>query len=476
MKEKRFFKKLSLLPCGLRYKLLIAFSLMSIIPLLALAYLVNNFILPELSPSFGQISIVILLCVVIAWLGLLVTKDIIERVIDIALEAKAITEGNFEKKIYVDTDDEIGQIGEVINFLTTKIKDNITDLREYQGKMKEINVDIQRRVSVLSNVLDIGELISSSVKFENIIGLILSKLSQLYDNGFAMFYFSESPNTPLKLMASHNWEDKSLIDSDVEEGKGFLGRALAKRKFSVIDDSSKFSADKQEFRTKYKMENIIAFPLFSAKGCKGVLVVGNSLKNFTYTSDDIEVIKIFAEQISIAMEMNYLIKKSEKLEIKDRLTDLFNKTYIIKRLGEEIERSVVSQRPCSFILIDIDNFNNYKEKFGPTKAEIALTKIAHAVSNLIGPLGRAGRMEEGLFAVIMPETNKKSALAIAETIRSNTEKLELSPEEDDRITVCCGVSENPLDGAKVSEITGSAEEALKKAKEMGKNKIIGAGA
>ena len=88
-------------------------------------------------------------------------------------------------------------------------------------------------------------------------------------------------------------------------------------------------------------------------------------------------------------------------------------------------------------------------------------------------MGRAGRVDRDTFALILPETNKKGALEIAEMLRRRIENLKLSSEEDDRLTASGGVSENPLDGACLDDIIKSAEGALTKAKRKGKNKIIG---
>jgi len=475
MESAPILKKFSLLPQGIKYKLLVAFSLMSIIPLLVLGYFVNNFLLLEASVSLGQASIVVLFCIVIVWLGLFLAKSIVERVVDIALEARIITEGNFDRKISVDTGDEIGQIGEAINFLTRKIKTNMADLKDYQGKMKEINMDIQKRVSILSNLLQIGELISSSVKLDNILELITGKLSQIYENGFAALYYSSPAGSKQYILrASRNLEGKELLAGPVEEGRGLLGKALARRKHITVDASTRFSSSEQQFKTKYKCENIVAYPMVVSRNVRVLLVVGNDMKNFTYTSDDIEIVKVFAEQISIAIENDILLRKAEKLEIKDDLTGLFNKTYILNRLEEEIARSIVSQRPCSFVLVDIDNFKEYELRKGKPQAEIALRKIAALMTELSRPLGKPGVIIRDTFALILPEVNKKEAMELAEKARKKIEKLELSSDKSDRVTASGGVSENPLDGASVDEILEKATAALANAKQKGKNKIVSA--
>ncbi|UCD55409.1 MAG: diguanylate cyclase [Candidatus Omnitrophota bacterium] len=473
-KQKKFFEKFSLLPQGLRYKLLIAFSLMSIIPLLVIGYLINNLILLEEKPSFAQISLMVLFSIIIAWLGLFLARRIIERVIDIALEIRIITEGNYDRKIFVDTGDEIGQIGEAINFLTKRIKDNISDLKDYQGKLKEINLDVQKRVTVLSNLLQISELISSSAKLDVILELILNKLAQLYEGGFAAVYFFNDKDKRFTLRSSYNLKSEGLLTAKIEEGKGFLGKAISKGKHLIIDASSKFSSAEQEFKLVYKCENLAVFPISMAYQATAVVIFGNNIKNFTFTNDDIEIIKIFVEQVSIAIENEFLIKKAEKLEIKDKLTGLFNKSYMLHRLDEEIKRSIVCRRPCSFILVDIDDFKKYESEKGRQRAEAALKKIADLIKEFSTQVGKTGVLGIGNFALILPEVNKKEALEIAEKVRKRIEKLELSSEKDDRLTASAGVSENPLDGSSGNEILEKGEIALKSAKKEGKNKIVAA--
>ncbi|MFC1576237.1 diguanylate cyclase domain-containing protein [Candidatus Omnitrophota bacterium] len=473
MKIKEAFKKFSLLPQGLRYKLLIAFSLMSIIPLLIVGYLFNSLVVLGETISIAQISVVVVFCIIIAWMGLLLAKGIIERVVEIALETKLITEGHYDRKISVDTSDEIGQIGESINFLTKKIRSDITELRDYQGKMKDINMDIHKRISVLSNLLQVGELISSSVSIDHIIELVLSKLSQLYEGGFAVLYLADSIKNPLTLQAASNLRVGDVFAPAVEKGTGFLGNILLKRKHVVIDASSKFSAEDQGFRERYKYENLVAFPMILTKGGSALLVIGNNIKNFTYTNDDIDMIKVFTEQIAIAIENDILIKKAKELEIKDELTGLYNETYILMRLKEEIQRSVVSQRPCAFILVDIDGFREYSDKKGAAQTDVALKKVAHFIGEVAGPLGKAGRIDHNLFALVMPEVNKKGALEVAEKARSGIGKLVLSPDETDRVTVSCGVSENPIDGSDSEHIFKKANSSLSEAKKKGKNVVVG---
>ncbi|MBU1932916.1 MAG: hypothetical protein KKC66_03335, partial [Candidatus Omnitrophica bacterium] len=89
-----FFKQLSLVPKGLRYKTMIAFSLMSLIPLLICFWLATNFIFPNidlfLGLSMGNISLILVILLFIAILGLHLTRQMIDPIVKMADEARII--------------------------------------------------------------------------------------------------------------------------------------------------------------------------------------------------------------------------------------------------------------------------------------------------------------------------------------------------------------------------------------------------
>jgi signal transduction histidine kinase len=115
---------MSLAPKGLRYKLIMAFSLMSIIPLLACAYLTFSYTFPGYVEMINTAAVVVL-SVIIAVLGLVLAKGLVDPVIDMAIEAKMIAGGDFNREISVSGHDEIGVLGESINSMTAKIRTNM---------------------------------------------------------------------------------------------------------------------------------------------------------------------------------------------------------------------------------------------------------------------------------------------------------------------------------------------------------------
>ena len=150
-------KDLSLVPKGLRYKTLIAFSLMSLIPILICGWLVTTYIFPNINLFFGltigNISFILFISIVISLLGLYVAKEMIDPVIKIAGDAKIIAEGDITRRIEIEREDEVGDLSKSLNIMTQKIKENMEELKAYSEKTKLINMEINKKVLALSSLL-----------------------------------------------------------------------------------------------------------------------------------------------------------------------------------------------------------------------------------------------------------------------------------------------------------------------------------
>ncbi len=167
------------------------------------------------------------------------------------------------------------------------------------------------------------------------------------------------------------------------------------------------------------------------------------------------------------------MKKTKELAMKDELTALYNRNYILPRLDEEIKRAIFYQRPCSFILFNIDNSKNFRDVYGELMFEEALKKIADLLKNYTEPFGKAARTGGDEFALLLPEKNKREALSVAEDIRKKVEAFSFADTKAEvrLLTISVGVSENPIDGSTKDQILKKAMDAVSKAKVEGKNRV-----
>lgn len=469
--KKGLFKKISMVPKGLRYKLLLAFTLMSVIPLLVSMYLASIYVFPRLD-SIADVSIVLVLSITIAILGLVSAKSFIDPVIEMTLEARMIANGEYNKKLAVTRDDEVGQLADSINIMTQRIRSNLDELKNYGQKTREINIEIHKKVLALSSLLQIGDIISASpAELGAVLELAVQKASAIFDTGFGIFYEEKDGSGEFITKASYNMDEEKLAGLSIKIGQGLLGAALQDNAVLIIDESAKKSKDIETFKTTYDIKNIAAIPLYSGKKAMGLFMIGNKLDDYRFKNEDIDLVKVFTKQMTIAMENDLLMKKAKELTITDDLTDLYNKSYIFSRLEEEIKRAIFYQRPCSFIIFNIDGFKAFRENNEELMVEEALKKMAKLIKDNTGPAGKAARIGMDEFAMLLPEKNKKESISIAEDIRKKIESTNFLKEAKANLTVSGGVSENPIDGATREELFKKATDAVQRAKAAGKNRV-----
>jgi len=448
-------KDMSVIPRGLRYKTMIAFSLMSIIPILVCAWLAMTYIFPNINLfpglSFGNMIFILAISISIALLGLYITKEMIDPVIKMAGYAKTIAAGDVTKSISINREDEVGDLSKSLNTMTRKIKESIEEIRVYSEKTKRINMDINKKILALSGLLQIGSLISSSKELSSILNFIMQKVSDLESNAVSLLILIDESSKEYTVVSACNVKDNKQLGLKLKQHE--------------------MTADILEKRLRFK--NIASIPIMAAEKLCGMLIVGNNEENSIFAEDDKELLKVFAKQIFIAVENDRLVKKSKELTVKDEITGLYNHNYMKTRLDEEIRRAAVYQRPCGYLLIDIDDFKNFHTAHGETEAERLLKETSAILRSFVTEIDRVGRLRDDKFVVILPEKNKRQSAHVAEEIRKKMEDgLGKSVGSDKKLTVSIGVSENPIDGSTSDELMEKADKLVRSAKSLGKNRVV----
>lgn len=464
------FKKMSLVPKGLKYKIIIAFALMSVIPLMTFFWILSPLLFSGGS-LFGNISLsnlsfILVMAMVISILGFFLAKDMIDQVVSIAGDAKNIAEGDLNRILSTKRDDEIGDLTKSLNIMTNKIRENMDDLKNYGEKTKMINIDINRKILALSNLLQVGNLISSSAELNNTLLFILQKIKTLEDDSEAFLVIFDEASQDFKILAD-NAKLAGRLTFPIKQ-EDIASNVIC------IDKNNLFSKGLvKEFLRILELKNIMFTPIITGGRVYGALIFGNRQTEFVFKDDEKELLKIFAKQIAIAIENHLLSKKVKEFTVVDEITGLFNRNFITIRLDEEIKRAIVYQRPCGYLLIDIDNFKAYTASYGEAEAAVLLRALAGFLKGSISEIDKAGRLEKDQFAIVMPEKNKKQLANFAEELRKNIEnKLKGIANLKTRVTVSIGVSENPIDGSNADEVMDKADKHVRNAKLLGKNRVV----
>ncbi|MBZ4681131.1 sensor domain-containing diguanylate cyclase [Thermodesulfobacterium sp.] len=153
--------------------------------------------------------------------------------------------------------------------------------------------------------------------------------------------------------------------------------------------------------------------------------------------------------------------------ITDPLTRLFNRRFIATVLENLKEKASETKQTFSVIIIDIDNFKRINDLYGHDVGDEVLKVLAETFRGQLREQDIVGRWGGEEFIVVLPETDLKNAVLVAEKLRKAVEDLEIGIHRL-KITISLGVSEYKLE-EEISNLIKRADSALYLAKRSGKN-------
>ena len=122
--------------------------------------------------------------------------------------------------------------------------------------------------------------------------------------------------------------------------------------------------------------------------------------------------------VSFADSLRSAVTDNQLLSTIDDLTRVGNRRYFDHQWAREVTRAVRSQRPLSLVICDIDHFKTINDQYGHAAGDAVLTEFGERLTQGLR-LGEdwVARIGGEEFAVVLPETGRFQALAIAERLR-----------------------------------------------------------
>jgi diguanylate cyclase (GGDEF)-like protein len=166
--------------------------------------------------------------------------------------------------------------------------------------------------------------------------------------------------------------------------------------------------------------------------CRGNINIDQFVA-FVQSHADRNNVEMEAQELNVCLE-RIIEKRTEKLERINRqlqiecetdyLTKLANRRVYERRLKENIASARRDKTYFSLLLIDIDGFKSYNDKYGHDYGDQALFKVAQTIeASLPRDTDLASRLGGEEFAVLLPSTDSIGAFTIAERIRVNVESM-----------------------------------------------------
>lgn len=215
-----------------------------------------------------------------------------------------------------------------------------------------------------------------------------------------------------------------------------------------------------------RAETFMVFPLFVVDKISAILAVEGAPRS-GYSR-----FRLLIPQIALEFRKVELYEQVQELSIVDGLTEVYLRRYLMVRLEEEVDRARRLGLTFSIGMIDVDHFKQCNDRYGHLVGDAVLKKIAERFKKSVREVDMIARYGGEEFCVVLPETAKDSALAVAERLRRSVEGKEIKAfDESVRATVSVGIATFPDDGEQVSQLIDKADNALYRAKRMGRNMV-----
>lgn len=192
-----------------------------------------------------------------------------------------------------------------------------------------------------------------------------------------------------------------------------------------------------------------------------------------FSSEEVELFRIFALQGEAALKNLLLFEEVKSLAIRDGLTGLYNYRHFHEVLTHQVEVSRRYDWPLSLLFLDIDNFKKINDTWGHPEGDLVLKGLADFLQNHVRHADMICRYGGEEFVVLMPQSTATQAFGLADRLR---EEIAATPfpltRGEIHFTVSLGVAtlEPHLSG---EDLVKTADAALYRAKQLGKNRVCG---
>lgn len=350
------------------------------------------------------------------------------------------------------------KLDEDINILSDSLHKKKDDIKHLDGRLM--------RYLILK---DITEALTTTLSLDDIASLITERTSNvLKKEGRVMLYLLDMEKQELMLSAS-----KGAVNVKAKKGDVFDLWVLKHGIPLIVEDVTndfRFSSTDSADATGY-FKSLIITPLLSGDKIIGILRM-DSLNGASYIQGDLRLLDIIGDLGAVAIHNVYLYSCVQELATKDSLTGLFVRRYFLKRFEEEAKRAARKKGPLSLLMLDIDHFKSYNDKFGHATGDIVLKYLAHVIVSSVREGDIAARYGGEEMAILLINADKEEAKKISESIRKKIEDMPfVLRREKQNLTVSIGISNSPKDSTVEEELIKIADARLYKAKELGRNRI-----
>jgi len=203
--------------------------------------------------------------------------------------------------------------------------------------------------------------------------------------------------------------------------------------------------------------DIFVSPVYSKlRALVAVLSLDRPANNLVPTIEQVRLLETFGDFFGMAIENTQLFEKIEELSNTDELTGIRNYRYLRERIAKLIDDPPT---PFTLVLIDLDNFKTYNDRYGHVRGDRVLRTFAQNLTNALGKQGLAVRYGGDEFILLLPRTSIQRAEKILQDIQLYMKK-HMNGKKKPPVPFTFGTANHPKHGQNIGTLIDRADHML----------------
>lgn len=337
----------------------------------------------------------------------------------------------------------------------------------------ESKESLERQIYDLKNLIELGRSLASNLEFHSLVESILySCIGQMFVDKVAIMLQVDIDVPDFYIHMSKGYDpDFEKSNIIIYEGSPLVRYFESKPVCHNFSQLISLGIYKDELEKMNQLSPNIIVPMMAKNSLNGLIILGDKLTGDSFTDSEREFLHYLAKFAAIAVDNSRLYLMATL----DRMTRLYIHHYFKERLMDELKRSVRFGTPLSIIMSDIDHFKKFNDTYGHQQGDSVLKQTAALFRENIRSIDIPARYGGEEFAIILPDTDLAGALTIASRLRKKVEEFQFHGQGDPlHVTVSLGVAQFDQErDAEIKDLISRADSCLYKAKELGRNRVVG---
>jgi len=334
---------------------------------------------------------------------------------------------------------------------------------------------LERQLANQHQLLAITERLLKTRDHDQTLAAIADTLAEVVPHDTLTIYLIDQAAGELVPVLARDQYADQVLQSRLALGQGITGSVVMRGEAEMVNDANRDPRVRHVPGTPQdEEESIIVAPLHSPAGVIGSLNLYRI--RGTFQAEELELVKLFANHAAIALENAQVHQRLREEAQTDPLTGLGHHG----AFQETLARAFAVDASLSVLMIDLDDFKAYNDRYGHQAGDRLLRRIADGLRASVRTSDSVFRYGGDEFAVVLPGTDAVGAEIVARKVLVGLAAIPAVPGRQRRtagpVRASVGVASHPGDARDPHDLVAVADTALYVAKELGKARVVPASA